>query len=132
MFLQRQPPEVFYKKAAFKNFAIFTWKHLCWGPFLTKLHTWRPATLSKADSNTGVFRWILRNFWNTYFEENLRRSFLENILFGNFKFKSFICNFNINNSLPIVSCIFFVEELYVSIDIWIKRFKKEKYQSSTR
>ena len=26
--LQKQPPEVFYKKAIFKNLAIFTWKQL--------------------------------------------------------------------------------------------------------
>ena len=31
--MQKQPPE-FYKKAALKNFAIFTRKHLCWRLFL--------------------------------------------------------------------------------------------------
>ena len=30
-----------------KNFTIFTENHLCWSLFLIKLHTWRPATLSK-------------------------------------------------------------------------------------
>ena len=29
---QKQPTEVFYKKAALKNFATFTGKHLCWSP----------------------------------------------------------------------------------------------------
>ena len=36
--LQKQPPEVFYKEAVLKNFAIFTAKHLCWSLFLIKLH----------------------------------------------------------------------------------------------
>ena len=34
---QKQPPEVFYKKAVFKNLTIFTGKHLCWSLFLVKL-----------------------------------------------------------------------------------------------
>ena len=45
---QKQPPEVFYKKAAFDNFAIFTGKHLFWSLF------------------------SLLCFKNTYFEEHLR------------------------------------------------------------
>ena len=32
--MQKQPPEVFYKKAVFKKLAIFTEKHLCWSPLL--------------------------------------------------------------------------------------------------
>ena len=35
--LQKQLPEVFYKKAVLKNFAIFTGKYLCWSLFLIKL-----------------------------------------------------------------------------------------------
>ena len=38
------------KRAALKNFAIFTGKHLCWSLFLMQ-----PATLLKRDSDTGVF-----------------------------------------------------------------------------
>ena len=30
---QKQPPKVFYKKGALKNFANFTGKHLCWSLF---------------------------------------------------------------------------------------------------
>ena len=41
---QKQPPEVFYKKGALKNFAKFTGKHLCQSLFLNKV-----------DSDTGVF-----------------------------------------------------------------------------
>ena len=54
------------KKDVLKRFANFT-KHPCWSLFLIKLHAFRPATLLKRDSNTGVLLWIL---WN--FEENLR------------------------------------------------------------
>ena len=32
--MQKHPTEVFYEKASFKNFAIFTGRHLCWSLFL--------------------------------------------------------------------------------------------------
>ena len=44
---QKQPPEVFYKKALLKNFAIFTGKYLCWSLFLIKLLAFRAATIKK-------------------------------------------------------------------------------------
>ena len=59
--LQKQPPEVFYKKALLNNFVIFRVKQLCWSLFLITLQTFRPATLLKRNSNTGAFLWILRN-----------------------------------------------------------------------
>ena len=59
---QKQPPEVFYKKAVLKSSAIFSGKHLCWSLFLIKLKVFRSATLLKRDSNTGNFLWILQNF----------------------------------------------------------------------
>ena len=34
---QKQPQDAFYKKAALKNFLIFTGKHLCWSLFFIKL-----------------------------------------------------------------------------------------------
>ena len=34
--MQKQSPEVFYKKAVVEKLAIFTERHLCWGPFLIK------------------------------------------------------------------------------------------------
>ena len=34
----------------------------CWSLFLRKLQVLKPANLLEGDSNTGVFRWILRNF----------------------------------------------------------------------
>ena len=45
----------FIKKAVLKNFAIFTWKHLCWSLCLIKLHPFTSVTLLKRNSNTGVF-----------------------------------------------------------------------------
>ena len=33
---KKQPPEVFYKKCALKNFAKFTGKYLCWSLFFTE------------------------------------------------------------------------------------------------
>ena len=52
--MQKQPPEVFCKKAVLRNFAIFTGKQLCWSPFLIKLHSSNPSTLLKK-SPTKVF-----------------------------------------------------------------------------
>ena len=62
------------EKAAFKKFTTFTGKHLCWSLFLIKLRVWRPATLFKRESNTGVFLWILQNF-QEYFSRMLTSSF---------------------------------------------------------
>ena len=56
-YVQKQPPEVFFKKGVLKNFANLTEKHLCWSLFLIKMEAWGPATLLKRDSNTDVFLW---------------------------------------------------------------------------
>ena len=53
--------QMFFKMGVPKNFAIFTKKHMCWNLFLLRLQPWRPTTLLKKDSNTGIFLWILRN-----------------------------------------------------------------------
>ena len=42
------------EKAVFKNFAIFTGKHLCWRLLLIDLWASSPATFFKRDSNAGV------------------------------------------------------------------------------
>ena len=55
MIMQKQPAEVFYKKAAVKHFAIFTGKKRVGVSFLKKLQTFSPATLLKRDSSTGPF-----------------------------------------------------------------------------
>ena len=45
--IQKEPPEVFCKKAILKNFAKFTGKHLCQSLFFHKVACLRPATLVK-------------------------------------------------------------------------------------
>ena len=57
--------QMFFKKGAPKNFAIFTEKHLRWILFLIKFQAFKLTTLIKIDSGTGVFLWILRNFFRT-------------------------------------------------------------------
>ena len=48
---QKQPPEVFYKKRVFKNFAKFTEKLLCQSLFFNKF----AGVYQKRDSGTGGF-----------------------------------------------------------------------------
>ena len=47
--------QIFFKTVFLKSFANFTRNHLCKNPILVKLQTGFAATLSKRDSNTGVF-----------------------------------------------------------------------------
>ena len=68
-FVQKQPPEVFSKKAVLKKFANFTRKHLCWNLFSVKLQAFSPATILKKDSNTGVYCEIFEIFQNVCCEE---------------------------------------------------------------
>ena len=64
--IQKQPLEGFYKKAIFKNFAIFTGKHLCWSLFLINF-------IKKRLQLTQVFSWeYCKNFKNTYYKEHLQ------------------------------------------------------------
>ena len=42
-----EPPEVFYKKAVLKNFAIFPENHLCWSLFFNKVRELRSEALLK-------------------------------------------------------------------------------------
>ena len=58
---QKQPPEGFYKKGIFTNFAKFTGKHLCQSVFLNKV--------ALAQVFPGVF---CKNSKNTFFTEHLR------------------------------------------------------------
>ena len=53
---EMQPPEVFCKKGALKNLKNFIGKYLCWNLFLIKCQAFRPATLSKRDSDAGAFQ----------------------------------------------------------------------------
>ena len=52
--IKKDPAELFYKEAVFKDFAIFTGKRLCWSLFLIELQAFRPTALFGRDSNTGV------------------------------------------------------------------------------
>ena len=61
---------VLWKKDVLKNIVIFIGKHLFWSLFLIKLQAFKPATLIKRNSNTGVFLWIFQTlkeqlFWRT-------------------------------------------------------------------
>ena len=67
--VKKQP--MFFKIDSLKSFAIFTGKHLCWGLFLIKLQTFRPATFLKRDSNTGVSCAYCEIFKNSFFIEIL-------------------------------------------------------------
>ena len=68
---QKQSVTDVLQHGCFKNFVIFTGKHLCRSLFLIKLQVWRPETLYetprpenllKRNSNAGFFLWNLRNF----------------------------------------------------------------------
>ena len=63
--VQKQRQELFYKKAARKNFAIFTGKHLCRSLFLIT-HLSYTCYFIKRDSNSGFFLCI-----TAFFEERL-------------------------------------------------------------
>ena len=52
------------KKAIFKNFAIFTGKHLFWSLFLIKLHAWRKKMQVFSCGYCEIFK-------KTYIEEHL-------------------------------------------------------------
>ena len=56
-------PEVSCTKGVLTNFTKFSGKHQCRSLFFSLL---------KKDCCLGVFKWILWNFKNTYFEEHLR------------------------------------------------------------
>ena len=45
--IQKQPPEVFYKKGVIRNVAKFTGKHLCQSLSFNKVAALRPASLLK-------------------------------------------------------------------------------------
>ena len=53
---------MFFKRDVLKSFTNFAGKDLCWSLFLIKLQTFRPATLLKKDSSTGVFLWNFAKF----------------------------------------------------------------------
>ena len=66
--LPKPATRVFYKKAVYKNFAIFLGKHLCWSLFSIKLQTFR-------DPNTGVVN-IAKFLRTSIFKNICKRLFL--------------------------------------------------------
>ena len=94
--VRRKPPEVLFKKDVLWNYVIFTEKCL----FLIKLEAFRPATILKRDSSTGISCKICENFlkfFNTFFEKHLRAATSLSRLVGWVKVKkttkSFLNNF---------------------------------------
>ena len=65
--LQKQPPELFYKKSVLKNFAKFTRKHLCQSLFFNKVAGLRPKRETLAQVFSCEFSEI---FKNTFFTEH--------------------------------------------------------------
>ena len=63
---KKQPPQVFCKKSARKNFEYFTGKDLCWSLFIIMLQDCRTATSLKSDSNAGAFLWKVHNFQESF------------------------------------------------------------------
>ena len=72
---RKQSPEVFYKNADFKNFAIFTGKHLRCSLFLIKLQAWGPKALQLYSKGTPTQMYSCKYceiFKIKCFEEHLR------------------------------------------------------------
>ena len=67
-----QPPNAFFKKIVFKNFTKLKGNHLCHSLFFNKVAGWGLHLYEIRCSGTGVFLWILRNFWKHLFTEHIR------------------------------------------------------------
>ena len=68
--IQKQPPEVFYKKDVLRNFPKFTGKHLCQSLCFNKVAGRRPTNLLKKE--------ILAQVFPVNFAKLLRTPFLQN------------------------------------------------------
>ena len=66
---------MFFKIGIIKHFAMFTWKHLCWSPFLIKLQAFRcfPVKMAKSSFFIEHLRWqLLQMFCLTlYFQKDV-------------------------------------------------------------
>ena len=82
--IQKQPLEVFHKKAILKKFVIFKGKHLSWGLFFIKVPSLQASNCFKKGASTQIFSYECWEIYkNTYFEEHLRMAasrFLETVL----------------------------------------------------
>ena len=67
--------QMFFKIGIIKHFAMFTWKHLCWSPFLIKLQAFRCFPVKMANSSFFIehLRWqLLQMFCLTlYFQKDV-------------------------------------------------------------
>ena len=65
-------------KNLFFKISQYSQENKCVGvSFLIKMQTFRPATLLKGDSNTGVFLTIFRKIFKTYLGKNFKNSYFE-------------------------------------------------------
>ena len=63
-YVQKQPPEVFFKKNVFrKSFDNFTGKHLRWNLFLIKLQALRPTEMFSLEISKVLRTPILKNIY---------------------------------------------------------------------
>ena len=70
---QKQSSKVFRQRGIHRNLTKLTGKDLCRSFFSNnKIAYWRPATLWKRDSSTGIFLWLCETFKNTFNIEHLR------------------------------------------------------------
>ena len=60
--MQKQPPEVYFKKDVLRNFAQFIRKHLHQSLFLNEVAGLSLELYQKRDFGSGVFLLVLRNF----------------------------------------------------------------------
>ena len=84
---------MFFKIGVFKNSAIFTKKHLCWSLSLIKLHFyWKRSPCT----NTGIFLWILRNYWEKFiillWNFYVMIEFFRRLWVQNWYFSYFLCH----------------------------------------
>ena len=83
--IQKQTPELFYKKAVLKNFAIFTGRHLCYSLFLIKLHA------PTADSTNWTQKIICETF--DFFRLDLKEEFIKKQKIPNNNINDNFCDF---------------------------------------
>ena len=94
---------IFFKIGVFKNFTKFTGEHLCWSLFLKRLQAWKPATLLKRDSNTGVFLWNLRNWKCCTLQNTSGGCFCSYTEIKNYIWNTFIVNCELKMSYSVSS-----------------------------
>ena len=70
-YFQKQPPELFYKKAVVKIFLIFSRKHLSWSLSFSKIAGVRPATLLKKRPQQRCFPVEIVTFLRTPIMKNI-------------------------------------------------------------